>query len=785
MHWGHNRMAYHGRYWAHSSDEGRPEELAEHWRRVSQRAAGFGAEFGCEQQARVAGLLHDLGKYGDLFQRRIRGEPIRVDHSSAGAVAALELYRQAGIPLALAVLGHHGGLGVASREALRGLSPQRLADPDRNPPVSEPILRVLLDRLAAEGGSLADPLPVPETPFLVDPPATSMIDVRMLFSALVDADFLATEEYYALTEGRRQRPDGPRFDPDRVWEQLQAYLQRLAGESHASSAVNSMRADLLSACVQGACEAPGLFTLTAPTGTGKTLSMLAFAVRHAIQHGLRRIVCVIPYLSIIEQTVRVYREALGEGMSPAALSRYVLEDHSLAGTQAHDECEARWDDEEEADRQLLAENWDAPIVVTTSVQFLESLFANRPAACRKLHNLAGGVILLDEVQTLPKRLAVPTLAALSRLTERYRCSVVLSTATQPAFRHLASGDAVRRFWPQGWGPREIVPDSLRLFERARRTRVRWPEEEKAQVPWADLAAQIAAHQQVLCIVNLKRHAWQLLDLLGDPQDPALFHLSTSMCPAHRRVALAEARHRLERGEPCRLVSTQCIEAGVDVDFPVVFRAWGPLEAIAQAAGRCNRNGREDYGEVHVFIPEEEDGRRAYPDATYMQAAQVASGFLRELGGEGMDLDNPELFERYYRRLYLLDDLERRYDCLRTNDDLVQAICALDFREVARRYRLIENDTINVLVPYEAQAFDVLAAEARNAGVTYDWILRARPHCVSLFRPRDGDAVVRHLEPLLLPNARDAAEDWFLYMTPEHYDQRRGLRPPQADKILIA
>ena len=759
------------------------EPVRDHLDAVARRAAEFAEAFDAQEQAYVAGLLHDLGKYGDLFQARLDGRARGVDHASAGATEVLRRYQLAGVGAALAVQGHHGGLQVAAKDTLCRLSPARLGEQSPEGLTrSEPDLDVLLSRFAEDGFTLPESLGDDALPVLGAPSAAAMLDVRMLYSALVDADFIETENYFRSTGQQKKpvRPEALPLEPTRALETLLAHIDLLARTNAAADRVLSLRADLLHACLQGAEMPPGLFTLTAPTGSGKTLSMLAFALKHAVEHDLRRIVMVIPYLSIIEQTVGVYRTALAAAWKPDELHRYILEHHSLAGTRGaggDDAGDGR--DERAASLRLLTENWDAPIVVTTSVQFLESLFANRPGACRKLHRLARSVILFDEVQTLGARLAVPTLATLSRLAERHGASVLFSTATQPAFSHL--DETVKRFAAAGWQPREVVPADLNLFKRAERTRVLWPARDDAPADWPELADGLLAHEQILCIVNLKRHAWALLDALGE--HPHLFHLSTNMCPAHRQKVLDEVRLRLDEGVPCRLVSTQCVEAGVDVDFPVVWRAWGPLEAIAQAAGRCNRNGHAERGDVLVFTPPTDDGKSPYPDPAYAQAAQVAQALLNELGPDGLDIGAADAFERYYRRIYSLQD-PARYDCLRTTDDLIQAICERHFPNVSQKYRVIDQDAVNVVVAFDPDVFESLAYRARQDGITRDWVQAARAHTIGIFRAREHDPIYTHLEPVPLPGAQEFANDWFLYITPEHYT-RWGLRPPQADSVLLA
>jgi hypothetical protein len=371
------------------------------------------------------------------------------------------------------------------------------------------------------------------------------------------------------------------------------------------------------------------------------------------------------------------------------------------------------------------------------------------------------VILFDEVQTLPPKLAVPTLATLSRLAERYGSSVVFATATQPAFDSLH--EKVRALSSRGWRPQEIVDPGLNLFDRARRVRVEW--DLAAPRSWESLAHEIAGHRQILCIVNLKRHALALAGLLKQRGLPGLYHLSTNMCPAHREQALAKVRQRLDDKEPCVLISTQCVEAGVDVDFPAVFRALAPLEAIAQAAGRCNRNGRLPAGGlVRVFMPED-DG---YPPGGYEQAAGVTRMLLKSNGSEGMDLQSTELFRAYYQLFY---DLTGATESDRGKAKLLDAaIHRQDFVETAELYRLIEQDAISVLMPFDDEIFRALVAELRKAGrLSREWIQEARPHAVSLVRPKDDDPVLQFLDPAPLGKG-ERSDDWFVYLNTDHYDR---------------
>lgn len=742
-----------------SKDRSRKDTVADHLKAVSERAAEYAAAFGAADEARLAGLLHDLGKYGEQFQRRLRGEASGIDHWSAGAWQAL-FYQAKGLAVALAVQGHH--VGLQNVDTLWRLNPATW-DPrmhqGRN--LSKP----------PEGAT--DELSVPVVDCLplsvydhCAPAAAAMLDMRMLFSALVDADYIETEAHFDAKNGEKQyRDTGLTLEPARALDVLLAHIDALAQKSVAAESVNSLRADLLNACLEKASGPQGRYTLTAPTGSGKTLAMLAFALKHAATHNLRRVVVVIPYLSIIDQTAKVYRRILGD--------EYVLEHHSLAGTRGDDDIR----DVGENRQTELSENWDAPIVVTTSVQMLESLFANRPKACRKLHRLAQSVILFDEVQTLPTGLAIPTLATLSRLVERYQATVVFATATQPAFSHLH--DKVKEYCACGWQPEEIVPAALRLFDRARRTKVVWPEPER-RTSWDELAGSLASDdcRRSLCVVNLKRHALELFQKLRDRKvdEDSLFHLSTNMCPAHRKAVLDEVRQRLsvKDGKPCRLISTQCVEAGVDLDFPVVYRAWGPLDSIAQAAGRCNRNGLLGTGEVRVFVPDDE----RYPPGAYEQAAAVTRVIA---GTSALDIDDPAMFLEYFRQLYGISRPEDR------NRELTDAILRKDFAEVARLYRVIEQDAVNVLVPYQPVEFKKLAEGARGyVGLTRDWILRARPYAVSLYRPKRGAPIRDRIVPL--PAGRgEESDDWFEYVgDAKDYDPKTGLTVAgPIERLLIA
>ncbi|MDD2252470.1 MAG: CRISPR-associated helicase Cas3', partial [Dehalococcoidales bacterium] len=658
---------------------GRKEKLYDHLRLVANRAEEYASAFEASEEAYLAGMLHDLGKYGALFQKRLKGEVSGIDHWSLGAWTALQNYRY--IAAALSIQGHHIGLQASNKHSLLNMNPKKLL-------VQHPLGLMLSEADTSnllrllENDSLLLPSFNNSSKSLyptITQTAAGMLDVRMLFSALVDADYIETEALFQMDEyGNRQyRENGLALEPDRVLNWLRAYVSNLASNSSVSFSVQKMRSELFNACLQAATRPQGLFTLTAPTGSGKTLSMLAFALAHAVKYNLRRIVIVVPYLNIIEQTVKVYHQFLRQHMTSDELEKYILEHHSLSGIHPHDNLLIGDDNYE---KPLLTENWDAPIVITTNVQLLESLFSNRPSACRKLHRLASSVILFDEVQTLPVSLAIPTLATLSHLAERYQSTIVFATATQPAFSHLH--EFVSKHCAQGWQPQEIFSEKGDLFDLSKRVNVNWPD---GTITWEKLAAKLMTYRQVMCVVNIKRHAKSLFEILAKNDDQGIFHISTNMCPAHRLEVLEKVRKLLDSGKTCRLISTQCVEAGVDIDFPVVYRALGPLDAIAQAAGRCNRNGRLVSGEVHVFKPQAEAGRLPYPDLAYAQATDVTSMLLQQLRPDGIDISDPSIFTRYFCQLYSIKGIGTEDNF---NEPLYNAIARQDFEEVAQQYRII-------------------------------------------------------------------------------------------------
>jgi CRISPR-associated endonuclease/helicase Cas3 len=643
------------------------ELLDEHLTNVAKRAGLFAADFDAGAWGSLVGLWHDLGKYLPSFQDKLRGRTIHVDHAGPGAAAAME-HLPAGLPLAFAIAGHHAGLANFQAQLDTSLTPL-LARVDREKSAWQSIRSTIPNVVWPQPLSMPDVMSPSTTPRSADDAKRSLeLWTRFLFSALVDADYLETERFYDGARGELRR-SGDSFAV--LSERLNAKL----ADFRVDTPVNRIRAEILSDCRSAAPLPPGLFSLTVPTGGGKTLSGLAFAIDHAIQHNLRRIVVAIPYTSIIEQTAAIYRDIFGE--------ENVLEHHSNLDVQA------RWEQNEELEgrRRLAAENWDAPVVVTTNVQLFESLLANQPSRCRRLHNLARSVILLDEAQCLPIGMTMTVVDLLNELASRYRATIVLSTATQPALNERTNFPGLRNV-------REIIANPLALADRLRRVKICWPAEISPPESYAEIATEVASHSCVLAIVHRRRDARELAKLI--PKE-GRFHLSALMCPAHRQKVLKEVRQRLNQrrrdgdGRPLRLVATQLVEAGVDVDFPVVYRALAGLDSIAQAAGRCDREGHateaagRPAGQVVVFR-----APTSPPPGVLRQGLETTLSMLAEFG-ELLDLGNPQIFDHYFRRLYAKHPLDRGLQKERAN---------LNFATVADQCHLIQDSfTTPVVVPY--------------------------------------------------------------------------------------
>lgn len=646
------------KYYAHSKENAPQDEwqsLEEHADAVAEKAAGFAAPFKSAQWAWWLGELHDLGKARRSFQNYLKASNGLMDknyddsdhsHSGVGAVWATEKFPKhpLGRVAAYCVAGHHAGLPdwdcIATRDAALSIRLERESKFVREPAVASWIA----SRTSLQSPSLPTALPWE----MLQEDASFWI--RMLYSCLVDADFLDTESFMN-TSNASARAHYPALH-DLAPQFFQSLNAKQA--SAPDSPVNRIRAEIRTACEAAADLPCGLFSLTVPTGGGKTLSGTAFALRHAMKHGLKRIIYVIPYTSIIEQTADALRKFLG--------AENVVEHHSNFSPE-----------KETQQSRLAAENWDAPIIVTTNVQFFESLYACKSSRCRKLHNITQSVLILDEAQLLPPRLLLPCVAAMKQLVDHYGVSIVLSTATQPALPELNK-------------VHEIIPETMDLYGRLKRTELILPETRTVRQSWKDIAAELQQHDQVLCIVNTRRDCRDLYKQMP----PGTIHLSATMCGEHRSRVIANIKEKLKARQPIRVTSTQLVEAGVDIDFPVVYRAFAGLSSIAQAAGRCNREGlMSQPGRVVVFMPP-----KPAPPGELRKAEDVLTGLLES----GVNVESPDSYPEFFKRFYSAqnDQGTAFNEWLTKNARYFQ----FQFREAAQAFKLIDDqESASVIVRY--------------------------------------------------------------------------------------
>lgn len=635
-------------YLAHTRpEENREQTVSAHLTGTAELAARFAKAFSAEETGYLCGMLHDIGKYSQKFQRRIRGAKERVDHSTAGAQTALLQMRNA--PAALCIAGHHGGLPDCGSK--------KFAAPEDGSffgKMRRQVGKEIEDYSAWQSEIQITPVGNPKN--LPTDPCSQFFFTRMLFSCLVDADYLDTEAF--MENGSISR--GGRESLAELEKKLEAHI---APWWDSEIEINQKRCGILKALIEGGSQPKGLFRLTVPTGGGKTVSSMAFALRHAQKHSMPRIIYVIPYTSIIEQTQAVFEKIFG---ADNVVAHYATMDYE---TNEEGKITDR--------RYLAAENWDAPIILTTSVQFFESLYANKPGRCRKLHNIANSVILFDEAQMLPVPYLSPCIAAITLLLQQYGCSAVLCSATQPALDRLiekaAPGLKATELCPE-------VPEMYSFFQRVQYEKLGLLSDEA-------LAERLNKEEQVLCIVNSRKQAQRVYDLLdGDGR----YHLSTMMCPAHRRKVLEEIRTRLEQGNSCKVVSTSLVEAGVDVDFPAVYRALAGLDSMIQAGGRCNREGKRNAWESKVYLFDTEQK----PPQVLLQNVAAAKRIFENFE----DISSPEAIQAYFEFLYYRLKDENELD----KQGILQEIQSgsMAFATVAERFHLIEDSGYVCYVPWD-------------------------------------------------------------------------------------
>lgn len=706
-------------YLAHI-DGDREQSVKDHLQGTADLAEEFAAKFGKADWGYCCGMLHDIGKYSQEFQRKIHENlNIQVDHSTAGAKVCEKL-DGCYLLLTYCIAGHHAGLPNLGRKglpsSLLGRLEKRLCDYSafekeiKIPQITTPPITLNLEK---------------------DPHFALSVFIRMLYSCLVDADFLDTERF--MSNGTVQRDSGECMEVllDKLKDRISKWLV-----NRDDTTVNGRRSEILRNCLEQGKTPKGLFQLTVPTGGGKTVASLAFALQHAVEHHMDRVIYVIPYTSIIEQNAQVFREILGNDN--------VLENHSNVDYEISEDFKPM---------QLAAENWDKPVVVTTNVQFFESLYANKSSKCRKLHNIVNSVIIFDEAQMLPPNYLKPCMAMIEELLEQYGTSIVLCTATQPA---------LQQFLPEKYIARELCPrrdEQFRFFERVTYQNIDTVTEE-------EMAEKLQQEWHALCIVNTRKRAQRLYEQL---QGEGVYHLSTSMYPAHRKRVLAEIRERLDdkKGKKCIVISTSLVEAGVDLDFTSVYRELAGVDSIIQAAGRCNRNDKRGKEESIVRMFQWEDKERVSG-----QRQQIDT--TKNLLAEGRDITALDNITEYFRRLYRIKgeslDIKKILDKFKDGN--------YQFATVAGEFNLIEENTVTVYINREPEA-KALLQEIRQQGLTKSRMRKAGQYCVSV--RKKGEYEKRNM---LFEEMRDAgmveavdpgAQDFYVLTQEEQYREDTGLK----------
>lgn len=700
-------------YIAHMNNQG-VQTIKEHLIGTAELSGEFAAKFGKQDWGYCCGMLHDIGKYSADFQGKIRGEHERkVDHATAGARVCNEKGGKYKF-LEYCVAGHHAGLADFGGEfdnggdsTLMGRRKKKISD-------------YMAYQSEIEIPEItSDPFDLRKT---TNPDFSLSVFMRMIFSCLVDADFLDTEAF--MNEGKAERNSG---------ESVKVLLEKL--ENHISEwlqnqdteTVNGRRSEILRHCLEKGKSEKGLFRLTVPTGGGKTIASLAFALRHVVANRMDRVIYVIPYTSIIEQNAKVFREILGD--------ENVLENHCNVDYESTNELR---------EMQLATENWDKPVVVTTNVQFFESLFANKSSKCRKLHNIANSVIIFDEAQMLPNEYLKPCIAMIEELINHYRTSVVLCTATQPA---------LKSFFQSKISATELCPRMHEQFEFFKRTLF----EDIGIVAEKFLISKLREEYQALCIVNTKKRAQSIYkELKGD----GVYHLSTSMYPAHRKYVLEEIRKRLQKNEKCILISTSLVEAGVDLDFQSVYRELAGVDSMIQAAGRCNREGwrKVENSKVFIFRFEEKEnvlGQR--------QQIDVAKSLL----ADGRELSDMETIIKYFEMLYHIkgDSLDKK----KILDEFTNKNMKYNFVKVGKEFKLIEQNTKTIFINREETASKILL-ELQCKGFTRSGMRKASQYCINIY---DQTFDKMYGAGMLRPVAENM-EDFYVLTDNSRYTEEMGL-----------
>ena len=712
------------KYIAHK-DGARVQSVKEHLKGTAERAGDFAEKFGKREWGYCCGMLHDIGKYSKEFQKKIlENTNARVDHATAGAQVCKEQGRYYPI-LSYCIAGHHAGL------------------PDYGNTAISSSLCGRLKKKICDYQSYKDEIRIPgldTEPIAFDKDRNMDFAlgtfIRMLYSCLVDADFLDTESFMKNGDTGRNSGESMEILQNRLKNHISEWLKNTDEDT-----INGRRTEILSNCIREGKQKEGIFRLTVPTGGGKTVASLAFALEHAVKNHKDRIIYVIPYTSIIEQNAQVFREILGE--------ENVLENH----------CNVDYESSEEfKPMQLASENWDKPVVVTTNVQFFESLFANKSSKCRKIHNIANSVIILDEAQMLPIDYLKPCIAMLQELVDSYSASVVLCTATQPALDSFFSkNELIKELCPR-------MEEQFSFFKRVNYQNL-------GKIRQDDLIEKLKKENNALCIVNTKKAAQMIYKEL---QEEGIYHLSTSMYPKHRKRVLKTIRERLKNNEKCIVISTSLVEAGVDLDFATVYRQIAGLDSMIQAAGRCNREGKRELSESMVYIFDLEE---SYIAPNQRQQIDVSKGILQDYE----EIADLKAIHDYFARLYHYRGTS--LDKKNIMDGFQKMEC--NFAKVAKEFKLIEENTRIIFINREPEA-DELLQELRNKGVTKERMRKAGQYCIQVYdNARSENTFFDRLNGtgMLRPIAEEV-QDFYELVDGEQYSEEYGLDFSLEDGIAL-
>lgn len=667
-----------------------------HSQNVAELAQRFAAKFGMDKCGYVAGKLHDLGKARNEFQQYIRSvngiglnkTNCEHNHAYVGMVASNQLYPNvSGMVIGSVIESHHRGLYDLDQDGLnerkRKEFPREISMPnaDYNAEVYSEICEFSTNSNSFDAQMM----------------------IRMLFSCLVDADYTDTEAFMIdKSELLTIQPSGL----DVLSNKLLSHIQRVEATCTPCE-INDIRHYILEQCTKASNLDRGVYSLSVPTGGGKTISSMVWAIFHALKNGMERVIVAIPFTSIIEQTAQIFRNIFGD--------EAVLEHHSLMDIDSYT-SNSEYNSNEAVRRKIG--NWDAPIIVTTNVQLFESLFSHKTSKARKLHNICNSVIILDEAQALPVSLINPIVESLNSLVRKFGCSVLISTATQPALgrQHIGTLPTTRL---NGFDKiQEIIPSEAKLFERMNRTVVTNIND---SMSYDEIAGEMQRHPKVLCIVNSRKDAYEIYRRL--PQNGNSFHLSKNMYPAHIKNAIQDIRDLLSSPncEELKVVSTQLIEAGVDIDFPVVMRQEAGLDSIIQAAGRCNREGKLESGNVIVFKIKD---RPPFP-------GMIARGNdARKSLSDQSDINNPMVIDEYYSKLYSRCDSFDEISIEGRKDSICKLLTGLPrFQTVGENFKLINDQTQSVIISCTENK--TLLNQLRYGQVTKSLLKKLAPYVVSL------------------------------------------------------